>query len=75
MSRGFREYNRSMDINIDNIRQLPIAQQLALVEQIWDGIHDSADLVQKWHKTEARRRSPDLDDNPSIALTRDQVWK
>lgn len=64
-----------MDINMDNIRQLPIAEQLALVEQIWDGIHDSSVLVQEWHETEARRRSCNLDNNPSIELTRDQVWK
>ncbi len=53
-----------MDINIDNIRQLPIAQQLALVEQIWDGIHDSTDLVQDWHKEEVQRRSQELEDDP-----------
>ena len=60
---------------LDQIRQLPIDQQLALVHQIWDGLHASSDLVQSWHVEEAGRRSADLEADPSIAISEDELWK
>ena len=64
-----------MDTPITQIRQLPVSQQLALVEEIWDGLHDSRDLVQAWHRAEAVRRADELDANPSAAISEDEVWK
>lgn len=60
---------------IEQIRQLPVAEQLAIVEQIWDGLHDSKDLVQDWQISEARRRSSELDADPSIAISENEVWE
>jgi len=64
-----------MDTPIDQIRQLPVAEQLALVEQIWDGLHESPELLHEWQIEEARRRSAELESNPSIAISEDEVWK
>ena len=60
---------------IEQIRQLPVAEQLAIVQQIWDGLHDSKDLVQDWQIAEARRRSAELDADPSIAISEQEVWE
>ncbi len=64
-----------MDTPLQQIQQLPIADQLRLVEQIWDGLHESSGLVREWHRAEARRRSAELDDDESIAITRDELWR
>ena len=65
----------TMATPIEQIRQLPVAEQLAIVEQIWDGLHDSRDLVQDWQVSEARRRSAELDADPSIAISEKNVWE
>ena len=64
-----------MDTPLQQIQQLPIADQLRLVEQIWDGLHESSNLIREWHRVEARRRSAELDDDESIAITRDELWR
>ena len=54
-----------------------IESSLRLVEQIWDGIGQSDEplIVRDWHKDEARKRAADVDADPSIAITRDELWK
>ncbi|REJ69828.1 MAG: Addiction module component, CHP02574 [Planctomycetota bacterium] len=66
-----------MNPSFDQIQHLPIADRLRLVEQIWDGIAtaDEPLLIQDWHRDEARRRSQDLDDDPDLAIDRDELWK
>ncbi len=66
-----------MDTPLEHIQQLPIADRLRLVEQIWDGIGESDEplVVRDWHKDEARRRAAELEADPSIAITRDELWK
>ncbi len=66
-----------MDIPLEQIQQLPLAERLRLVEQIWDGIAESDEplIVRDWHKDEARKRAAELDSDPSIAITRDELWK
>jgi hypothetical protein len=31
--------------------------------------------VEPWHQEEAQRRAEELDRNPEIALTREELWK
>ncbi len=66
-----------MDIStpIDQIRQLPIAQQLAIVEQIWDGLGDSRELIQDWQIEEARRRYAEIESGSSLTISEGEVWK
>ena len=68
-------YNRDMDISIEQIRKLPPSEQLHLAEQIFDELAKSGELVQQWQIDEARRRSAELDADPSIALTEEQMWE
>ena len=63
-----------MEISIEQIRQLPPATQLELAEQIWDGLLQSGHLLQDWQVEEVRRRSKELDDDPSLAITEDEMW-
>lgn len=60
---------------LDQIRQLSVEERLAIVHQIWDELHESPELVQDWHIKEARRRSAELDADPSIAISEGDVWK
>jgi putative addiction module component (TIGR02574 family) len=66
-----------MSIAWDDLRKLPIAEKLQLVERLWDDNADSRDPfpVQPWHREEAERRAEELDCNPEIGLTRAEVWK
>jgi putative addiction module component (TIGR02574 family) len=66
-----------MDATFEQIQALPIAERLKLVARIWDGISESEEplLLQDWHKELARERSAELDADPTIAITRDELWK
>ncbi|MFW6169459.1 MAG: addiction module protein [Planctomycetota bacterium] len=64
-----------MNISIDDIRRLPADQQLSLVEQIWDGLLASGQLLQQWQIEEVRSRAKELDERPEIAMTEDEMWR
>jgi putative addiction module component (TIGR02574 family) len=64
-----------MSNTLEQIQQLPVAEQLRLVEQIWEGIHDTSKLVREWHREEVNRRVAELDADESIAITRAELWK
>ena len=65
-----------MNIEQDQLRKLPIAEKLGIVEQLWDDIAASDEplVLRDWHVAEARRRDAELDANPDIALTREELW-
>ncbi|MCO6454439.1 MAG: addiction module protein [Pirellulaceae bacterium] len=60
---------------LEQIRKLPVPEQLLLVERIWDGLHDSAALVQAWHRDEGKRRLSELARDPSYTIDRDELRK
>ena len=60
---------------LEQIRQLPIPEQLFLVEKIWEGLPKNATLVEDWHRDEGRRRLLELERDPSGTLSRADVWK
>jgi putative addiction module component (TIGR02574 family) len=66
-----------MQTELEQLRKLPVAEKLRIVEQLWDDIRESEEplLVRDWHTDEARRRDMELEANPDIALTRDELWK
>ena len=70
-------YNSGMDIPYDDIQSLPIAERLKLVARIWDDIAESDEplVVQEWHREVAHKRAAELDADPTIAITRDELWK
>ncbi|MCA9180239.1 MAG: addiction module protein [Planctomycetales bacterium] len=64
-----------MNTLINQISQLPVAEQLAIVQEIWDGLHESPELVQQWQVAEARRRSSELLANPSHSISEAELWR
>ncbi len=66
-----------MDSTFTEIMHLPIAERLALVERIWDSIAASEEplIIRDWHREEASRRAAELDADPTIAISREELWK
>lgn len=68
-------YNR--DMNMTNFRDMPVADKLRLVTQLWDDIASSPEpiIVPPEVIREASRRSAELAENPSIAIDDDELWR
>ena len=66
-----------MSIDISNLRNLPIADKLRIVTQLWDDIAASTDpvVVPPDVLREASRRSAELQADPSIAIDEDELWR
>jgi len=66
-----------MNFELEQLHHLPIAEKLRLVEQLWDDIGESEEPFpwSQWHKDEIRRRTEELEADPKIALSREEVWK
>ena len=66
-----------MNVVLEQLRKLPIAEKLRIVEQLWDDIRESEEplILRDWHKEEAGRRAAELEANPDIALTREELWE
>lgn len=65
-----------MHPEVEYLRTLPIAEKLRLVEDLWDDIGRSGESfpLPAWHRVEADRRAAELDADPSIALSREELW-
>lgn len=66
-----------MHPEMEHLRKLPVAERLRVVEELWDDIGASAEPfpLPVWHRQEAERRAAELEANPSIALTREELWQ
>ncbi|HUS39614.1 MAG TPA: addiction module protein [Pirellulales bacterium] len=66
-----------MSIDITNLRDLPVADKLRIVTQLWDDIAASADpiVLPPEMLQEAARRSAELKNDPSIAIDDDELWR
>ena len=66
-----------MSIDITNLRDLPVADKLRIVTQLWDDIAASTDPVVLPPDVvrEASRRSAELKADPSIAIDDDELWR
>jgi putative addiction module component (TIGR02574 family) len=64
-------------IDLEELRKLPVSEKLRIVEELWDDIGSSDEplVVRAWHTTEARRRAAELEADPDLAITRDELWK
>ena len=58
-----------MDVELEQLRKLPVADKLRIVELLWDDIHESEEplILRDWHKEEAGRRAAELEANPRNA--------
>ncbi len=61
-----------MHPSMDQLRLLPIAEKLRVVEELWDDIEATGGRfpLPAWHRGEA-----ELDANPALAITRDELWR
>ena len=66
-----------MSIDITNLRDLPVADKLRIVTQLWDDIAASNDpaVLPPEILREAERRSQELKNDPSIAIDDDELWR
>ena len=66
-----------MSIDITNLRDLPVADKLRIVTQLWDDIAASTDpvIVPPDVLQEASRRSAELKADPSMAIEDDELWR
>jgi putative addiction module component (TIGR02574 family) len=66
-----------MSIDITNLRDLPVADKLRIVTQLWDDIAASIDpvILPPDVVREASRRSAELKADPSIAIDDDELWR
>ncbi len=66
-----------MCVDITNLRNLPVADKLRIVTQLWDDIAASTDpiVVPPDVLREASHRSAELKADPSIAIDDDELWR
>jgi putative addiction module component (TIGR02574 family) len=66
-----------MSIDITNLRDLPVADKLRIVTQLWDDIAASIDpvILPPDVVRVASRRSAELKADPSIAIDDDELWR
>ena len=66
-----------MHPSMDQLRLLPIAEKLRVVEELWDDIEATGDRfpLPAWHRGEAESRAAELDTNPALAISRDELWR
>jgi putative addiction module component (TIGR02574 family) len=64
-------------IDIQELRGLTPAEKLQIVTTLWDDIADAAaDLVVPEHVVaEACRRADELDADPNVAISSEQLWR
>jgi putative addiction module component (TIGR02574 family) len=66
-----------MHPDTEHLRELPIAEKLRVVEELWDDIAASGEPLPlpRWHREEALRRDEELKADPSLAIDREELWR
>lgn len=66
-----------MSTALDQLRQLTAAEKLHIVEALWDDIGASGEpiVLRDWHRKEDERRGAELEIDPGVAITREELWK
>ena len=65
-----------MPIDTDELRALPPAEKLRLVEFLWDNLGDAANPIPlpDWADVEAAKRRDEMRD-PALGLSHEETWK
>ncbi len=65
-----------MSVNTDELRSLPAAEKMRIVEMLWDDLGESTAPIPlpDWVDREAARRRDELR-NPSAGLSHDETWR
>jgi putative addiction module component (TIGR02574 family) len=63
--------------DFENLRHLPIADKLRVVEALWDDILQSNEdfPLQEWHRLEVERRLAEVENDPSAIITQEELWR
>jgi putative addiction module component (TIGR02574 family) len=66
-----------MSIDISTLRDLPVADKLRIVTQLWDDIASSPEpiVLPPDVLREVSRRASELQSDPSIAIDDDELWR
>jgi putative addiction module component (TIGR02574 family) len=66
-----------MHADMDNLRQLPLAEKLHVVEVLWEDIASSTEEfpLPAWLRTEVQERLTEHEKDPAATLTREQLWQ
>ena len=72
-----RLQGRLMTLNIDELRALPPAEKLRLVELLWDDLGASGAPIPlpDWVDKEAARRREEMQRDPGLGLSHEEVWQ
>ncbi len=62
---------------VEELRKLPVAEKLRVIEELWDDIGRSNEPVPlpEGALHEAKRRRDDMVSDPQLGLTHEEVWK
>jgi putative addiction module component (TIGR02574 family) len=62
-----------MSVDIAQLLNLPVAEQLRIVELLWDKIGSSSEELKlyPWHEEEIQRRRSD----PSESIDEEELWR
>ena len=65
-----------MSIDADELRSLPAAEKLRLVEMLWDDLGEATSPIPlpDWVDREAVRRRDEMRD-PSFGISHDEAWR
>ena len=66
-----------VDMDTSNLHNIPTDQKIGLVFQLWDQIADSDSPIVLSDSViaEMDRRCAELDADPSIAISEDEMWR
>jgi putative addiction module component (TIGR02574 family) len=66
-----------MHADLENLRQLPLAEKLHVVEILWDEIAASTEQfpLPDWLRSEMEQRVADHEKDPTATLTRQELWQ
>ena len=56
------------------IANLPASEQLEIAASIYQSLASSGDLLDPEQVAETRKRAADIDENPDLLLTNDELW-
>ena len=66
-----------MSADLGNLRQLPLAEKLHVVEVLWDDIAASNEdfPIPGWLREEVEQRLAEHEKNPAAIITREELWQ
>lgn len=66
-----------MSIDLEELKHLPVADKLRIVEFLWDEIGAAEETLpaDSWQLREAARRASEIRQDPSLAIDGEELWR